>query len=159
MKIQLNFAEACVVADALRHEHHVLVAFGIVAPQEFLTREVRRAVCNEFLDRRHGADKVVLMSKLHDASEDDAGDLLRAVAQFWERAEEGINIRDLRDPATMLIARERFIYTGVLPARGETSMEISRGDKAWVVKLSCGTVLRYPLAMSPQAIYEAVAAW
>lgn len=153
MKIQLNFAEACVVADAFRYEHHTLVAFSWVAPQEFLTREVCRAMNNDWLDSRHGADRVALMTKLHDASEDDAGDLLRAVAQFWEGG--GV---DLLNPYERADVQRAFEYEGILPARGETPMEISLSEKDWVVKLACGTVLRYPLAMSRQAMLKAVAA-
>ena len=155
----LNYAEACVVVDALRDEPQTLITWGWVEPKRFLAQEVCRAMNIHLLDSRYGADRVVLMAKCHELGNDDARELLQAVSRFWQRDDDGIAIRDLRNPGMMRKVRERFIYCGILPAEGETPMDISRTADRWRIKvLTTGDVLEYPIAMARADVLELVAA-
>lgn len=103
--VRLTYAEACVVVESLRD----VIEVGLQSRKEHLTQNVRAAINRDFLDSRHGADRVLVMRKLHALDEDACGALLDAVQSFWESG--GV---DLLNPLEAADVQREFEREGIL---------------------------------------------
>ena len=94
------------MADAL---NDIIEVRGWTTRKEHLTQSVRAAINRDFLDARHGADRVLVMRKLHALDEDSCGALLDAVQSFWESG--GV---DLLNPFEAADVHRAFEQEGIL---------------------------------------------
>ena len=76
----LTLAEGALIIDALNG----IGETNGIARKSHLLANVREAINMDNLDKKHGCDRVKLVNKLSNVSEDEAGELLDKVKAFWK---------------------------------------------------------------------------